>query len=539
MVKSAWSPLRLPLFRALWLAALASNIGTTMHDVGAAWLMTSLSPSPLLVALMQTAASLPIFLVALPAGALADLIDRRHLLIATQIWMLVAAATLGLLTLGHLTTPLMLLALSFLLGLGGAMNAPAWQATVPELVPKEELLPAVALNGIGFNLARAVGPAIGGLIVAAIGSWAVFCLNALSYLGVAIVLYRWRRKSAAESVAPGERLLGAVRAGGRYVRHSPALRAVLVRTGIFILCGSAVWALLPVLARGELKLSAAGYGTLLGAFGMGAVSAATALPRVRARLSLDRIVAGATLLFAAVALILSFVQWLPLVLAAMACGGGAWMTMMSTLNASAQTSVPAWVRARALGVYLLIFQGGLAIGSAFWGAVATRWGLREALLAAAAGMVLGLIAVPRFRLTQTHNLDLNPSQHWPQPEIDQEPEPDQGPVLVEVEYSIDVARITEFVEAMDTIRLMRRRDGAYRWGLWHDMGAPGRFVETFVVESWAEHLRQHERVTMFDQEIEEHAISFHVGTAPPLVSHFIAAASDARTQRVLSDSENH
>jgi len=534
MNSSAWSPLRLPVFRALWLASVASNIGTTMQDVGGAWLMTSLAPSPILVALMQTASSLPIFVVALPAGALADLVDRRRLLLITQGWMLVAAATLGLLTLAHLTTPLVLLALTFLLGLGGAMNAPAWQAIVSELVPREELLPAVSLNGVGYNLARAVGPAIGGLIVAAAGSWAVFLLNASSFLGVMVVLYRWRHQPQ-ESLAPAERLIGAVRAGNRYVRYSPALRAVLVRTGIFILCGSAVWALLPLLARSELKLSAAGYGTLLGCFGAGAVAAATLLPRLRNRLSTDGIVGGATVIYALVALGLAFVEWLPLVFVLMAGGGAAWMTLMSTLNASAQTSVRAWVRARALGVYLLVFQGGLAIGSVCWGAIAARWGLRDALLGAAGGLFLGLVALPRFRLDRGAELDLTPSQHWPNPAMEYEPDAEQGPVLVEVEYRIDPARLEEFSRAMHRVGVARRRDGAYRWGMWHDIAEPGRCIETFVIESWGEHLRQHERVTISDREAEVQAYAFHIGDAPPVVSHFISTASSPGNIRPVAN----
>jgi MFS family permease len=403
-------------------------------------------------------------------------------------------------------------------------------------VPKEEVLPAVALNGVGYNLARALGPAVGGLIVAAAGSWAVFLLNALSYLGVVVVLYRWQSVPSEASLAPTERLMGAMRAGNRYVRHSPALRAVLVRTGVFIICGSAVWALLPLLARSELKLSAAGYGLLLGAFGVGAVGSATLLPRVRGRASIDRVTIIATLIFALVALGLAFAQLFPVVCLLMACGGAAWMTLMSTLSAAAQTSVPAWVRARALGVYLLVFQGGLAIGSACWGAIAARWGLRDALLGAAAGLVLGLAAWPRHRLVQTQGLNLTPSQHWPDPMIEQEPQPDQGPVLIAVEYRIDPARLGEFVEAMGVLRLIRRRDGAYRWGLWHDINEPGRCVETFVVESWAEHLRQHERVTIADQEGEARAYAFHLGETPPVVTHLLAASAAIETQDKITAS---
>src|ERR1044071_2832606 len=260
---STWSPLRLPLFRALWLAAVASNVGTWMHNVGGEWLMTTLSPTPLLVALMQTAETTPTFLLALPAGALADIVDRRRLLIFSQTWMLVAAVGLAASTIFGITTPTVLLLLTFALGLGAAMNAPAWQAIVPELVGREELASAVSLNSVAFNIARAVGPALGGMVVAALGSWAVFLLNSFSFVGIIIVLYRWRRERA-ESISPTESVLGAMRAGLRYARHAPELRNVLVRTGVFALCASALWATIPLVARTQLGLSASGYGVLLG-----------------------------------------------------------------------------------------------------------------------------------------------------------------------------------------------------------------------------------------------------------------------------------
>src|SRR5215213_1818024 len=270
---STWSPLRLPLFRALWLAAVASNVGTWMHNVGAEWLMTTLAPTPFLVALMQTAETAPTFLLALPAGALADIVDRRRLLIFSQAWMLCAAVALAASALAGLTSPTVLLLLTFALGLGAAMNAPAWQAIVPELVPREELASAVSLNGVAFNIARAVGPALGGLIVAAAGPWAVFLLNSFSFVGVILVLYRWRRESV-ESISPTERVVGAMRAGLRYARHAPELRNVLVRTGAFALCASALWALMPLVARRELGLGPFQYGLLLGCLGAGAIAGA-------------------------------------------------------------------------------------------------------------------------------------------------------------------------------------------------------------------------------------------------------------------------
>jgi MFS family permease len=316
-----------------------------MHSTGAVWLMTSLTPSPLMVALVQTATSLPPFLLALPAGALADVVDRRRLLLATQGWMLIAAAVLGLLTIAGAVTPWTLLALTFLLGLGAAMNAPAWQAIIPDLVPRSELPAAVALGGVAVNVARAVGPALGGLIVAAAGTGAVFLLNAASFVGVMVVLYRWH-PAPRQSALPAEHIWEAMRAGMRYVRHAPALRAVLVRTAVFISCGSALWALLPLVARQEMGLSAMGYGVLLGSIGVGAIVGTALLARLRQRWVVDLLVAGATVVFAAVTLTVACVRDLVWLCTALLAGGMAWTTLLSSLTATAQLALPSWVRAR-------------------------------------------------------------------------------------------------------------------------------------------------------------------------------------------------
>lgn len=518
---SVWAPLAEPLFRALWIASVASNIGTWMQNVGAAWLMTSLAPTPTMVALVQAATSLPVVIVALPAGAVADIVDRRRFLLLTQAWMLIAAAALGLLTLLDAITPGLLLVLTFALGLGAAMNAPAWQAIIPELVRRPQVRSAVTLNGVGYNLARAVGPALGGLIVAAAGSGAVFILNALSFLGVVLVLYRWRRP-ARESALPAEDVFGAMRAGLRYVRYAPAMRAVLARTGVFILGGSALWALLPLVARLELGLDATGYGVLLGCLGAGAVLGAVVLPRMQRRLATDMLLGAATLVFAFATAAPVLTRNFIFLCAAMVAGGISWLTIMSTFTVAAQLTVPAWVRARALALYGLTFQGGTALGSAVWGVVAERVGLSRALLCAAAALAVGLAATARYRL-KPEERELAPSFHWPEPILSMEPSPEAGPVLITVEYAIDPARGRDFVAAMRRVRLQRLRDGAYRWGLFNDAAIPTRYLETFVVGSWAEHLRQHGRVTVADQEVEDAARVFHTGATPPAVSHLIYA----------------
>lgn len=520
---SAWSPLRAPLFRALWIATVVSNVGTWMQNVGAAWFMMSLSPSPTMVALVQAATSLPVFLVGLPAGALADIVDRRRLLLWTQGWMLVVTAVLGGLTFLGVVTPWVLLTLTFALGLGAALNAPAWQAIVSELVPRADLQSAVTLNGVGFNVARAVGPALGGIVVAVAGVGAVFLLNAISFLGVLVVLFRWQR-TPRKNALPPEHVLGAMRAGLRYVRYAASVHAVLIRTGLVMLCGSALWALLPLVARAELGLDALGYGVLLGALGVGAVVGATILPRVRQWITVDLLLTGATILFAAVTLTLAYVREFVWLCVAMAGGGIAWITLMSSFNTAVQTAVPAWVRARALAMYLLVSQGGLAAGSAVWGAVAGHMGTTTALLWATCGLILGLAVTGYYRIGG-EAVDVTPSLHWPEPTMMSAPRPEDGPVLVTIEYRIDPHHARDFAAAMQDLSVVRRRDGAMYWELFRDGADLHRYLEIFLTESWAEHLRQHTRVVIADRVMEQRVRSFHVGDGPVVVSHFISASA--------------
>ena len=518
--ESAWSPLRYAAFRSLWIATVASNVGTWMHDTAASWLMTSLSRSTILVALMQTATSLPMLFLALPAGALADVVDRRRLLLVTQAWMLAAAALLGALTLGGAMSPWLLLGLTFFLGLGTALNTPAWQATTPDLVPRRELAAAVSLGGVATNIARAIGPALGGLLVAAVGSGGVFLLNAASFVAVLAVIARWESPERT-SVLPAERVWGAIRAGGRYVRHSPEVRAVAARTLVFIVFASALWALLPVLARHEMNLSATGYGTLLGSLGVGAIAGVAMLPPVRAAVPTDRLVALGSLLYAASVAGLAFASILPLAWVALFATGLAWITVMPAFNVATQRAAPDWVRARMLAVYVLVFQGGMALGSAAWGTVASHVGVRDALLLSAGGMALSVLAGLRWRLADAESVDVSPSGHWRDPVVSGDPAPDEGPVLITVEYLVDEAEAEAFAAAMAGMERVRRRDGAINWGLYRDAAKPGRFVEAFVAESWGEHLRQHARATVADREVQGRVRSFHRGAAPPAVDHLI------------------
>jgi MFS family permease len=515
------APLHAPVFRALWIATIVSNLGTWMQDVGESWLMVSLTKSPILVALVETAGSLPVVLLALPAGALADLVDRRKLLLVTQLWMMVAAVVMSALTFAGVMKPWLLLSMTFTLGLGAAINSPAWQAIVPELVPQRELPEAATLSSVAFNVSRAVGPAIGGLIVAAAGSRVVFLLNAASFLGVITVIYRWDRKREKQSL-PSEHVWGAMRAGLRYARHAPEVQAVLLRTAAFTFCASGLWALLPLQSRLTLGLGSFGYGVLLGCLGTGALLGAVVLSRVRAVMSNDFLVVAGSALFAVATLVLAQSRMVLVTGAALLLGGIGWIACMSSFNTVAQTVSPAWARGRVLALFTLVLLGGLAAGSAGWGVAASRLNIKYALDIAASGLMLGLAFRFRYRLIGSEELTLTPWVHWPEPVSVVEPDPDRGPVLVVVEYQINPHRAKDFRHAMREIRRIRRRDGAFRWGLYSDPAILGRFVETYLVESWGEHLRQHARITEADRKIEETIVACQLDGVLPPAKHLIS-----------------
>jgi MFS family permease/quinol monooxygenase YgiN len=513
-------PLSFPVFRALWIATIVSNVGTWMHDVGAGWLMTSLSPSPLLVALVQTATTLPMFLLALPAGAFADIVDRRRMLLSAQVLGVVGASLLAILTLWDLVTPELLLAGTFVLGIAAALSAPVFQAIVPELVDKEALPDAVALNSLGVNISRAIGPALGGVIVALAGTAAVFALNALSVVAVLAVLFTWKRPQTVRTLPP-EHFFGALRAGYRYTRQSPAMRLVLVRAAGFFLFGSALWAMLPLVARRGLELDAAGYGALLGCMGAGAVAGAILLKRVRKKFSANTISVTATLLFALATLALALATNAWLAGSVMVAAGLGWIGMLTSLNVAAQMASPGWVKARALAVYLLVFQGAMTGGSVLWGSFAASTSVPTALVVAAIGQAMAIVLALRWRLPQDSASDLAPSNHWAEPVVSVQPADDRGPVLIEIEYRVEPERLAEFVSALRGFRASRQRDGAIRWDVWEDVAEPGRVLESFVVESWVEHQRQHARVTHADQLDQDLLNAFHAGDRPPVVRHLL------------------
>src|SRR3954469_11900033 len=424
--RSTWSPLAHPVFRALWIASTASHIGSYMTDVGQGWLMSSLTPSPLIVSLLLTAESLPFFLLALPAGALADIVDRRRLLVFSQLAMAIAVGTLAVVTLTGIVTPWILLGLAFALGIANAVNDPAWQAVVPDLLPKEELAAGVTLSGVGINVARTLGPAFGGFVVALAGPGIVFALDALSFLGVVGVLLSWRREPT-QSALPPERIWPAIRAGVRFARHSPPLRRVLLAAFLFMVCGAGVMALMPVLGR-ETGHGAVGFGLLLGSLGVGAVTGGALLSRFRSRLAPEMLVAAGSLAFAAVTVGAAMLRQLYVLCPIMLIGGVAWLSVLSTFIVAAQQASPPWIRARVLAIYLIVFQAGIAGGSALWGAVAARAGISAAYFGIAGGLTIGAVLAFRLKPAGEQAVDLTPSHHWPEPKVAEEPSLEAGPI---------------------------------------------------------------------------------------------------------------
>jgi MFS family permease len=522
---AAFAPLREGAFRDMWLAQFASNVGSWMQTVGAQWLMLSLTTSAVPVALIQTASSLPVLLFAVPAGAVGDLVDRRRLILWTQAAMLLAAAALGALTLAGLATPWLILALVFALGSGQALNSPTWQTLQPELVPAAERSQAIALGSVNQNLARAIGPAIGGLLIVVTSAGWVFVVNAVTFVAVLAVVFRWQDRTRAVNTLPAEHAGPAIRAGGRYVANSPVLRAVLVRAGAFVFFASALWALLPLTAHSRLHLGSGGYGLLLGAVGLGAVGGAVALPRLRARCSTDAMVGGASVVLGGVALVLAWVHVAVVVGVALAVGGLAWILVLATLNSAYQASLPNWVKARAMGWYLIIFQGGNALGSAVLGIGAQQAGLTTTLVIAAAGLVLGPLAAIRYPLRPIDPQQLLPAGDWPAPQaLDTDTDAlSRGPVLVRIEYHPQPGREAELLAALSELRYSRRRTGASSWRVWRELEPPGLYVETFMLASWDDHLRQHDRFTVADRARQQRVLDLVDPDRAPVVTHLIAA----------------
>jgi MFS family permease len=522
---SAWAPFRSRDFASMASAQFVSNVGSWMQTVGAQELMLTLTSSATLVALIQTAAGLPVVLLAVPAGAIGDLVDRRRLLIASQSFMLLAAVLLAVLALAGLVTPWVLLALIFAVGVGQTLTSPTWQTLQPELVPPADRTQAIALGAVNQNLSRAVGPAIGGALYAATSAAALFFVNAASFIPVIGAVARWRGRARPASAAPPEQVLEAIRAGARYVAASPALRVILLRAGLFMFFANSIWALLPVLARTRLHLGSGGYGLLLAGVGIGAVAGAAALPRVRGRVTATNIMACGTLLFAAVTLALAFLRVSALAAFVLLIGGVAWILVLSTLNSQYQSTLPGWAKARGMSYYLVIFQGGGALGSAVFGVAAQNVGLTGALVAAAAGLLLVALAGVRLPFKAILPEELLPAGDWPDPQL-VGATAGHGPVQVTLEYRPRPGLEQDLVEALRAGRHARRRTGAVSWRVWRDAADPGHVLEQFVVGSWDEHLRQHERVSRRDEQRLEAIRAMTHPSRPTTVTHWLAPELD-------------
>jgi MFS family permease len=515
---SALSPFRYPVFRSIWIASLLSNFGSLIQSVGASWMMLSIAPSPDMVALVQASVSLPIMLLSLVAGAMADNMDRRRVMVFAQIVMLSVSLTLSICTWLGLVGPWTLLLFTFAIGCGAAFFAPAWQASVGDMVPRVEVPGAVALNSMGFNIARSVGPAIGGAIVAAAGAAAAFGVNAASYIALLVVLARWKRPPRT-SALPNETLGIAMAAGLRYVAMSPHIRTVLLRAAVFGLGASSILALLPVVAKHLVSGGPLTYGLLLGAFGVGAVTGALGAARLRDLLSTEAIVRWAGCIMALAAALVAVSTFMVATMAALLLAGAGWVLSLSTFNVSVQLSAPRWVVARALALYQMAAFGGLAAGSWLWGELAADLAIEASLLISAGVVLIGVVIGRWAPLSQAGELNLDPlrSQLWNAPSTSVPVDERTGPVVITVEYLIDESDVDEFLGAMNERRRMRRRDGARNWRLLRDLSDPRLWIERYETPTWLDYIRLNNRATQDDAAVPTRLRELHRGTEGPRV----------------------
>ena len=514
------SPLRHAAFRVFYVGAIGAALGYTMQTTVAAWLMATLSSSPLVVALVQTAATAPALVFGLIGGAMADIVDRRRVIVVTQVALIAATALLGLLALAGWAGPATILLLTFVVGGAFAFYQPAQQASVNDLVARSELPQAVSLNAVAFNVSRAVGPALAGAVTAWLGSGSALIASACFF---AVMLYGVRSVRAREPGLPGvpERLVSGVFSGIRYARHSPSLRAFILRTLAFTACACALWALLPVIARDQLGLGAGGYGFLFGMFGIGAVTGAISIPHQLRQRSLNRVVYTGTMLWAMASLLIAATTWTPFAAAGCFFCGAAWVTVHASLSAGTQSSVPAWVRARAVAMNLVAVQACLALGSPAWGAVAGFTDTRVAIALSAIMLFVLIMLVRDVRVRMGSEDDVTPGAALPALALHAEPEPEDGPVLIQVEYQVDAGHRDEFLAAIRKVGPTRQRNGATSWRVFRDLETDGRFVERYIVESWAEYVRLRSRMTISDRALQQRALDLQKKDVPVRVSRFL------------------
>ena len=517
---AALAPLKEPVFRGLWLAWLAANMTMWMNDVAAAWLMTSLTTSPVMVALVQTASTLPVFLLGLPSGALADILDRRRYFAATQLWVSVNALVLAGLSLSGLLTAHMLLLLTFSNGIGLAMRWPVFAAIVPQVVSRADMPAALALNGIAMNLSRVIGPVLAGALLAAFSPAVVFVLNTVLAAAAFTLILRWK-STPRSSALPGERFVGAMRVGLNFTMQSPRLKVILLRIFLFFLQSTALVALLPLVARGLHGGGAGTFTVMMSCVGAGAIVAALYFPKLRQRFNRDQFVSGGTLIHAVLSCLIVGVAEIWVALPAMVVIGMAWISVANSLTISAQVAMPDWVRARGMSIYQMALMGGAAAGSLLWGQVASLVGVREAVFGAAAFGMIVLLLTRKLTVEGGAEIDFTPALARTPPSPSDTVGADEGPVMVTLEYQIDPARAADFADIMQRTRRARLRQGALSWGLFRDVAEPGRYVEYFVDENWLEHQRRLERFTAFDAELRAQRLAFHLGAEPPQLRRYV------------------
>lgn len=516
---SPLAPLRHPLFRAIWITSLMTNFGGLIQSVGASWIMTSIGTTQT-TALVQASITLPIMLLSLTAGALADTMDRRKIMLAAQSFMLLVSAGLAIMAYQGWLTPWVLLTFTFLIGCGVAFNGPAWQASVGDMVPREDLASAITLNSMGFNLARSAGPALGGIVVAVAGAATSFLINAVSYIGLLIVLFRWKPERPQRTL-PREGLLPAMAGGVRYAVLSPRIVSVLLRALMFGIGASALQALMPVIARHEVGGGPLVYGVLLGAFGVGAVAGALCVTPLRARIKSETLVRFWILVFAIASLGVAYSPYLPLMIAALLLGGGAWVIVLSTFNVTVQMSAPRWVVARALALYQMCAFGGMAAGAWLWGSIAQNYDIPLALALSAVVLLACLLLGLRLPLANGEALNLAPLDRWKEPDTELHIEPRSGPIIVSIAYTIDDDDVPEFLTLMEERRRIRRRDGAHQWRLMRDLANPNIWVEKYQTSTWLDYVRHNQRMTHDDARITADIRKLHRGDAPPVINRMI------------------
>jgi MFS family permease len=529
-MRSRWGAFASFAFVLLWGASTVSNFGIAMFDAASGWFMANMSPDPTVVALIQTATSLPLFLFTIPAGALTDLVCPRSLLLFTNLAVLVVSAAFAIAVSLGLASPTLLLGVTFLLGVGGALAAPAWVSISPLLVPRHDLDQATAANTVGYNLSRAIGPAIGGLVIAWAGVSAPYWIFAIANAFVVAALLWWGPPRRVSSSLPAERLTTAIKTGVRHARNNRHLHSTLARTLAFFPFASAYWALLPLVARSQPAQGPAFYGLLLGAIGLGAIVGSASLGRLKAWVGPDGLVAWASLATAASLGLFGLAHGPWLAYAACVLAGAAWTLAISTLYVSAQVALPDWVRGRGLAIFLTFIFGASTFASVLWGNIAALRSVDMSFYIAAAGMVLSIPLSWGSKLQTGAGENLQPSLHWRTPRVAFDVGWRQGPALVTIRYKIDPSDRDEFLRAMQDRGAERKRDGAYAWGVFEELASEGWYTETFLIESWLELMHLYERVTNADRDAEDKIRSMLV--EPPQVSHLIAPRRTNRYERV-------